>query len=267
MNCCVKAFTHRITLLDSCSRKNSGEATLIVKSWAAERQLPIATNLDSPDACQLDSSTSAEPAVPSSYGGIKSSKAVSQQQSALHPLLRLKQQQQQRRPPAHSAATQTERASNASEKEKISIRITGMDPYTTKAYEQRTGMPCHAVSFQDIIENGIPSFPLSEKEPTNDDVKYDLVIVSYALHLLSSDDQLYALLHTLSRSCKWLVIISPHKKPALKSTWGWQRWNIDRWAATEEDVFMDGSGQSLGHEILIDKVHLRLWRSNNTEAS
>lgn len=241
-----------------------------MKSWAAERHFPIVTNLDSPNACQLDSSTSAESAVPSSYGGVKSSKAVSQQQSALHPLLRLKQQQQQqqRRPPAHSAPTQTERASNnASEKEKISIRITGMDPYTSKAYEQRTGMPCHAVSFQDIIENGIPSFPLSEEGPRDDDVKYDLVIVSYALHLLSSDDQLYALLHTLSRSCKWLVIISPHKKPALKSTWGWQRWNIDRWDATEEDVFMDASGQSLGHEILIDKVHLRLWRSNNIEAS
>ena len=45
---------------------------------------------------------------------------------------------------------------------------------------------------------------------------YDMVICSFALHLLESPSEIWALLTALSPQAKWLVVLEPHKKPEVK---------------------------------------------------
>jgi hypothetical protein len=52
---------------------------------------------------------------------------------------------------------------------------------------------------------------------------YDLVICSFALHLLASSSALYALLSTLSYGARWLVVLEPHKKPEVRMSSSWER--------------------------------------------
>ena len=43
----------------------------------------------------------------------------------------------------------------------------------------------------------------------------DMVICSFALHLINDISELFALLWELSTKFRWLVIIAPHKKPEV----------------------------------------------------
>lgn len=43
--------------------------------------------------------------------------------------------------------------------------------------------------------------------------RYDIVIISFALHLVETSSELWALLTELSKRARWLVVIAPHKKP------------------------------------------------------
>lgn len=43
----------------------------------------------------------------------------------------------------------------------------------------------------------------------------DIVICSFALHLVGSPSELFALLWELSTKAVWLVVLSPHKKPEV----------------------------------------------------
>jgi hypothetical protein len=43
----------------------------------------------------------------------------------------------------------------------------------------------------------------------------DMVICSFALHLLDDSSQLWALLSELSWKATWLIVLEPHKKPEV----------------------------------------------------
>ncbi|QRV77635.1 cell division control protein 25 [Ceratobasidium sp. AG-Ba] len=149
-------------------------------------------------------------------------------------------------------------------------RIVAVDPYTADAYLQRTGLPCIALSFQDVAQDGLPpppenplarpelsesnSAPRPEQDGTNSmpladgpvsepqlapepDANtrelYNLVICSFALHLVTSPGALFALLSTLSYGAQWLVVLEPHKKPEIKEGWGWILWDVTSWKEAE----------------------------------
>ncbi|KAG6854678.1 hypothetical protein C0991_003327 [Blastosporella zonata] len=96
-------------------------------------------------------------------------------------------------------------------------------------------MPCSSLSFKDIAEGALP--PLSTDTPTTDSPTatypiVDLIICSFALHLVESPSELFSLLWELSSKARWLVILAPHKKPEIKDGWGWSKWNVDTWEST-----------------------------------
>ncbi|GBF92899.1 hypothetical protein Rsub_05735 [Raphidocelis subcapitata] len=99
------------------------------------------------------------------------------------------------------------------------LHLTAADPFTAAAFTQRTGLPrVRAWSFEDVQEGALEGR------------RYDLAVVSFALHLLETT-RLHAFLHALARSCRWLLILSPHKRPHVaESAW---RLAADR---TEERV-------------------------------
>ena len=43
----------------------------------------------------------------------------------------------------------------------------------------------------------------------------EMVICSFALHLIETPSELFALLWELSTKCRWLVILAPHKRPQV----------------------------------------------------
>lgn len=45
-----------------------------------------------------------------------------------------------------------------------------------------------------------------------------MVICSFALHLIESPSELFALLWELSTKSRWLIILAPHKKPEVRVT-------------------------------------------------
>jgi cell division inhibitor SulA len=44
----------------------------------------------------------------------------------------------------------------------------------------------------------------------------EMVICSFALHLIENASELFALLWQLSMRTRWLVVIAPHKKPDVQ---------------------------------------------------
>lgn len=43
----------------------------------------------------------------------------------------------------------------------------------------------------------------------------DMVICSFALHLIKSPSELFSVLWELSTKSRWLVVLAPHKKPEV----------------------------------------------------
>lgn len=103
------------------------------------------------------------------------------------------------------------------------LSITASDPYTSPGYLARTGLPCLELSFADVAAGKLSPPPTtassegdSNTEATEGDAPlelYDIVIVSFALHLVESNSELWALLTELSKRARWLVVTAPHKKP------------------------------------------------------
>lgn len=137
------------------------------------------------------------------------------------------------------------------------ISVTATDPYTGPAYLERTGLTCLPLSFADIASGKLP-------DTTS---PYDLVIISFALHLLTETSQLWSLLSTLADRARYLVVLAPHKKPAIKPEWGWTR--VDPWSLEEvdseapSDQKQVGGKRGDGYEIFEERVRLRMWRSNH----
>ncbi|KAL4064859.1 hypothetical protein V8B97DRAFT_1198241 [Scleroderma yunnanense] len=155
------------------------------------------------------------------------------------------------------------------------MHIMATDPYTAEAYLERTMLPCAPFSFMDIAGGALPPVisPLTSlrKAPASGaetmvladnigdavdtPIAIDMVICSFALHLVESPSELFALLWELSTKASWLVILAPHKKPEIKDGWGWVKWDCNSWA---ECSMADRKG-----EYVQDRVHCRVYRSIN----
>ncbi|MBO0798990.1 MAG: class I SAM-dependent methyltransferase, partial [Blastocatellia bacterium] len=87
-------------------------------------------------------------------------------------------------------------------------RIDGIDPYTGAAFLARTGLEAEALDFERIAEGALAGR------------SYSLIVCSFALHLIEVS-WLPSLLARLGAISQRLLIITPHKRPAIKSAWGW----------------------------------------------
>jgi len=86
--------------------------------------------------------------------------------------------------------------------------VEGADPFTIEAYAQRTGLEALPLSFEQIAAGALS------------DRKYTLIVCSYALYLLEPS-RLPGLLAQLAQHSPALLILAPHKRPAIKDDWGW----------------------------------------------
>jgi len=91
----------------------------------------------------------------------------------------------------------------------IDACIDACDPHTFAAFEQRVGRPAERWSFEQIA-GGI----------LDDEPPYDLVICSFAMHLLELK-WLNMTLSALARSARRLMILTPHKRPIVERATGW----------------------------------------------
>lgn len=150
--------------------------------------------------------------------------------------------------------------------------VIAADPYTSEAFKARTSLPCAALSFSDIAQGVMPastsplplSAPAQAATAKSEDAispreilpnLVEMVICSFALHLIDTPSELFALLWELSTKCRWLVILAPHKKPQIKDGWGWSKWDTEKWS--------NCSMAEVQGEFLFDRVHCRVYRSLN----
>ena len=101
--------------------------------------------------------------------------------------------------------------------------------FTATAYNHRTSYTCAELSFSDIAEGALPTTSvdistgsIQELISPDDDVEQtechhiiEMVICSFALHLLEDASGLFSLLWELSSKARWLVVLAPHKKPEV----------------------------------------------------
>ena len=75
------------------------------------------------------------------------------------------------------------------------------------------------ISFKDVAEGCLPCTvtDLSHQggQADQEDMEIEMVVCSFALHLIESSSELFALLWQLSTRARWLVVIAPHKKPEV----------------------------------------------------
>ena len=91
----------------------------------------------------------------------------------------------------------------------LGANVSGIDPFTGAAYLERTGLQAEPLSFDDICAGSLEGR------------RYSLIVCSFALHL-ADPSKLPVLAHQLARVSPALLILTPHKRPALKLEWGWE---------------------------------------------
>ncbi|KAF9454823.1 hypothetical protein P691DRAFT_770341 [Macrolepiota fuliginosa MF-IS2] len=143
-----------------------------------------------------------------------------------------------------------------------------LPPFVSNLSKIKPRAPAHPQSLQDQIEEhnnterdrdedplDLPdkNEALARQEPCT---SVEMVVCSFALHLVENPSALFALLCTLSCKARWLVVLAPHKKPEIKDGWGWEKWNVKEWKGAN-------SMSSHNGEILFDRVHCRVYRSVN----
>jgi hypothetical protein len=105
-------------------------------------------------------------------------------------------------------------------------RFIGTDPFTFKLYEKNTGCPCLPLSFEDIVKGKLAFYQNFEGEIQKIKYKtrnltpsvfqpFSSIICSFAMHLCD-EKQLYPLVNQLFTYSKNIIIITPHKRPALE---------------------------------------------------
>jgi SAM-dependent methyltransferase len=98
----------------------------------------------------------------------------------------------------------------------------GCDPFTHTLFEKNTKKVCFSYSFEDIVKGNF-TFVLPNPETQNP--KYDTpsvfsaIICSFAMHLCP-DKMLQPLVLQLFSLAKYIVIITPHKRPELEKIEG-----------------------------------------------
>ncbi|HMO26931.1 MAG TPA: class I SAM-dependent methyltransferase, partial [Tepidisphaeraceae bacterium] len=108
-------------------------------------------------------------------------------------------------------------------------RIDAIDPYTHVAYQRAIGRPCEQFTFEQIAQGALRGR------------RWSLIVCSFALHLVERS-RLPALCLELADRAPALLILTPHKRPIISSTWGWKL----RCEALRERVYA------------VFKVHLQL---------
>ncbi|HWE63076.1 MAG TPA: class I SAM-dependent methyltransferase [Chloroflexota bacterium] len=86
--------------------------------------------------------------------------------------------------------------------------VDGIDPYTERAYRQRTGKVAQPYTFAEIASGALAGR------------RYSLIVCSFALHLVEGS-RLPILAYQLSRIGQALLVLTPHKRPVLRPEWGW----------------------------------------------
>jgi len=107
-------------------------------------------------------------------------------------------------------------------------QVTGVDPFTAAAYRARTGQPALPHTFEQVAAGVLAT------------ERFSLIVCSFALHL-ADESRLPLLCYQLSLIAPVLLIVTPIKRPHLRTAWGW----------------------TLEHEQLEDRVRLRLYRSTS----
>ena len=90
----------------------------------------------------------------------------------------------------------------------LGAKVSGIDPFTGAAYFDRTGLVAETQSFDDVYAGALEGR------------RYSLIACSFALHL-ADVSKLPVLAHQLARVSPALLILTPHKRPALQPAWGW----------------------------------------------
>jgi SAM-dependent methyltransferase len=93
--------------------------------------------------------------------------------------------------------------------QQLGAQCTGNDPYTYEAFEQRTGHTALRFSFREIAAGAF-------RHET-----YSLIVCSFAMHLAETS-VLPVLCQQLAQHSDTLLILTPHKRPALQASWGWE---------------------------------------------
>jgi len=112
-------------------------------------------------------------------------------------------------------------------KNNIKVEVTATDPYTYDAFEKRTGRKCERISFEEIEQGALEERP------------FDLIISCFALHLVT-EERLFPLCTQMALSSKYLIVVSPHKRPIITEMMGWK----------------------LVNENVVERVKSRLYKSN-----
>jgi 2-polyprenyl-3-methyl-5-hydroxy-6-metoxy-1,4-benzoquinol methylase len=107
-------------------------------------------------------------------------------------------------------------------------KITGIDPFTFEAYQERAGAPAERITFEKIAKGALAKR------------RYSLIVCSFAMHLCEKS-RLPALAIQLSMICPTLLILTPHKRPTIRAQWGWD----------------------LEGEFVLRRVRARMYRSSN----
>jgi hypothetical protein len=92
-------------------------------------------------------------------------------------------------------------------REAPTVCLEAIDPYTPRLYEERTGRPCRAVSFEDIV---LGRYVLPA---------YSCIVCSCALHL-PERSWLPGLCWALASSARDLLVITPITRPEIDAAWG-----------------------------------------------
>ena len=87
--------------------------------------------------------------------------------------------------------------------------VVGADPFTFAAYESQTGQSCERSTFEAIAAGA-----LGERA-------FSLIGCSFAMHLCPPS-VLPTLAIALAQRSTRLLILTPHKRPVLRATWGWR---------------------------------------------
>ncbi|GFZ48803.1 hypothetical protein JCM24511_06552 [Saitozyma sp. JCM 24511] len=209
----------------------SGEATLVLLEW--ERLARGITTAESSTSANPPASTSLIPPLPLPPG---STTPTPSRPAFVPPNAR-----RGLPPPSQSQSNAKKRgifANSAPHRVPRSfppIQVTATDPYTSPAYTERTSRPCHPLSFNSLSASELPP----NTQPDSEGVVWDMIFCSFALHLVPPQE-LFPLCYELATKARWLVVIAPHKKPELKETWGWTRWDMASWKPAGDKLYRRG---------------------------
>ena len=87
--------------------------------------------------------------------------------------------------------------------------IDGLDPYTGPAYLARCGQAAESLSFEQIADGALSGR------------RWSLIVCSFALHLLQAS-RLAGTLTQLALCAPELWVLTPHKRPEIRESWGWR---------------------------------------------